>query len=681
MSTSKHDDTSKKINNILKFCSYFLALILPVFTVTSMYFPFFSSKTFLFYAVVEVMTALWIYALIIDSSYRLSRKTLLYFIPLVGFVLWMSIAGVLAINPSLSFWSSLGRGTGLLTLYHCLAFAFIISSLIKHNGSNYIYKLMNWFVSGGFLLAVSVWFGDEGFKASSLLKDAAGGGLMGNSSMAAAYLLFILAFGLFLLSSKKRNISKWWISTEVTIILFSPLFINILGLFSGSGLLGSARGATLGIVIAVVSAFVLYLAFSKKKLFRIFGIVGVALGIVIFSVGWMQLTNPNTALHQKFIDAASNTRFIFATIAERAIVSRPLFGYGPENYPIVFQQNINPEMLLVKNNVEVWTDRAHSIYYDTLISGGYGAVALYALLLLSIIFAIYKLSRKEDFNHIQLSILGGLVIGYVIQNLFVFDSPLSLMIFFVLAAIVFSANDSLSEEKYVLKSVNPVIKSILGIVLVVVCSTSLIFFVFQPVAKVIAYNTSVNTAINPRSEQYDGLMGGSRIGEDWDVGGMAYGIYAYYNTNPVKIKNDKSILPNAILDLKALTKYLETVREKNTTDVRLDTSLVFLYNTLNYFSNNPYDEVLGKHLFSILDSAKTISPQNPGIYWCMAQVYLWKGDYKGVEDTYLKAIAIDPNISDSYILLLKFTRNIGDRQLFESTLKEAQKNIPNFTLQ
>jgi len=47
----------------------------------------------------------------------------------------------------------------------------------------------------------------------------------------------------------------------------------------------------------------------------------------------------------------------------------------------------------------------------------------------------------------------------------------------------------------------------------------------------------------------------------------------------------------------------------------------------------------------------------------------------------LKAIAIDPNISDSYILLLKFTRNIGDRQLFESTLKEAQKNIPNFTLQ
>ena len=250
--------------NLLKYGSYILVFLLPLVYLESMFSPFSSPKIFLFYGWIEILTAFWIYNFVVDNSCRLNKKVLLFFIPLFSYIVWMTLAGVLAVSPALSFWSSLGRGTGLITIYHCLAFALIVASLVKKEGINFVNSLMRWFLNGSFILAISIWFGNEGFNVFDFLKDSAGGGLIGNSSMAAAYLLFALAFGAFLLFSK--NISKnkkWWIGIKMIVILFLPLFFNILGLFNGNGFLGSARGDNLGIFVIAVFSFFLYLFFSK----------------------------------------------------------------------------------------------------------------------------------------------------------------------------------------------------------------------------------------------------------------------------------------------------------------------------------------------------------------------------------------------------------------------------------
>ena len=79
----------------------------------------------------------------------------------------------------------------------------------------------------------------------------------------------------------------------------------------------------------------------------------------------------------------------------------------------------------------------------------------------------------------------------------------------------------------------------------------------------------------------------------------------------------------------------------------------------------------------MLNQAKSISPLNPETYWIMAQTYIWEGDYNGVVDTYKKAVAVDPSIPDSHQLLLNFARGTGNQKLYNDSLLEAQKDVPD----
>ena len=666
---------SKKINNILKYSSYLLVFLLPLVFCRNLFYPYTSPKMFFFYGLTEILFAIWLFLIITDRSYRLSKKTWLYFIPLGAYLFWMTVAGIFGTNPELSFWSSIGRETGLLTLYHCLVFAFVVASLVKKNGTVYLYKLMQWFVSGGFVLAISVWCGNEGFNIFSFLKDSAGGGLMGNSSLTAAYLLFALVFGAFLLFLKDMSKNKkWWIGTEMTVILFSPLFINIYGLFTGSGILGSARGATLGIAVIVITTFLAYLFFSKNKTIKLIGITGIVLGIFIFSFGWMQLMNPNTKLHQEFVKVAYGTRFIFWDTSQKAINEHPWLGFGPENYMVAFQKNFNPKLALPEYNHEGWDDRAHNIYYDTGVSGGYPAIILYFLFILSILYGLYNLKKNEKFKHGQIAILIGLIVGYVFQNLFVFDSLYTLMALFALAGIVFSLNGGSIEEKYLPISIKVYLKNILICFLLVVCSVSLIYFVFRPMKKVATYYMVMSMPLDSRYGHFNDLLVGSSIGDQYDTSQIAYDIYSAYNADPVGIKNNRTNLPFVVRDIDAALQYLEKINKKNKTDARLKVQIISLYNILNYFMDEPYNSVLGKHLLDIQEQLKQLSPTDPQVFLSKAQIYAWAQDLKNVEQSYREAIALDPTIPESYNFLLRVSKAVGDEKTYSETLTEAQKN-------
>lgn len=673
----------KKINNILKFSSCFLVFILPIFYITNMFFPYASPKTFLFYGLVEIMTALWIYGLIIDSSYQLKKKTFLYFLPLAFFIIWMTIAGILAVNPHLAFWGSFSRGMGLLTLFHCFAFALIICSLIKHNGVSYLYKLMHWFVNGGFILAISLWFGNEGFNAFNFLKDSAGGGLMGNSSLAAAYLMFILAFAFFILVSKNNNINKWWLGIKIAVILFSPIFINIYGIFTGHGLLGEtqhiSRGAALGLIIAFCFTIVFYFSLSKKKILRLLGIIGIVLGIAIFSIGWMQLIKPNTVLHQSFSKVATGgNRFIFWDIATKSMNQHPFFGYGPENFMIALQNNFDPKLSTAQYGLEGWSDRAHNIYYDTGVSGGYPAIGFLLLFIFSILYALYKLSRLEILTNIQIAILGGLIIGYFFQDLFVFDTLYSFMALFVLAGIIFVLNEGMVKEKYVKISISPYFKNILTCILILSVSISLYYFVIGPVRKSMTYYTVMAMPLDVRSNHFSDLLRGSSVGDDYDTSEMAYNIYVAYNADPVKIKNNKESLPYVNKDLTSLLQYLEVVNKKNTTDTRLKINMISLYNILYYFSDKPYDPILEKHLLDIQEQSRQLAPTSPAVFEAKAQIYEWAQDLKNVEKSYQEAITLDPTLPTPYQFLLRVAKAVGDQKTYNETLVQAQMNIQGF---
>jgi O-antigen ligase len=677
----KNVEISSKLNKILKFGSCLLVLILPIFYLSDVSFSFTSPKTYLFYGFVEVLTAVWVYALYMDPSFRLSKRTWLYFIPLFSYVLWMTLAGALAVNPHKSFWSTLGRGTGLLTLYHALAFALIVSSLIKKNGEEYLYRLMRWFINGGFILAISVWFGNEGFNAFNFLKGSAGGGLMGNSSLTSTYLIFILAFGIYILTSKPPSKKgQWWLIAKLAVILFSPLFINIYGTLSGKGILGSARGATVGIFVGVISALLGYLIISKKKIFKIIGITGIVLSVIIFSIGWSQLVRPGTYAHEKFTELAGGTRFLLWDASQKSLSEHPYFGYGPENFSIAFQAHFNPKILLREYGNEGWSDRAHNVYYDTGVSGGYGAILLYGLFFMSLFYVLYHLRKSEVVNHKQIAILGGLIVGYIFQGLLIFDSLLSIMALFAVAGIIFASHEKENIENYELKPLNLVMNNTVIVLLCITCSISLIALTFKPAIKDFKFYKITNMPVDLRPARYGDLLKGSKVGNDWDVGLIAITLHRSYTSDPMKIKNDSNFLPYAINDIKAFLQYAEVVAKDNKSDARLHIGIVYLYNVLNFFTDNPYNEAMGNHMIGLLEEAKIYAPTNQEIYYCAAQVYSWKRDYKAVEEEYNKAIALDPSIPNSHILLIKFAKIIGNEKLYNEALSQAENDIPGFKI-
>ena len=113
--------------------------------------------------------------------------------------------------------------------------------------------------------------------------------------------------------------------------------------------------------------------------------------------------------------------------ATQGFLSRPVFGYGLENFNYVFNLHFSPGIYEDPGSA-VWFDRAHNVVFDRLTTTGvvglivYGGFIGYSLLVL--------LRRKKENDNPEIGgapLFMGLVIGtYVIQNLFVFDSLVTL---------------------------------------------------------------------------------------------------------------------------------------------------------------------------------------------------------------------------------------------------------------
>jgi Flp pilus assembly protein TadD len=84
---------------------------------------------------------------------------------------------------------------------------------------------------------------------------------------------------------------------------------------------------------------------------------------------------------------------------------------------------------------EPWFDRAHNIFLDWLIAGGLlgllGYLSLYAFSLYLIWFGV-----GHTFTHLERAVLTGLLVGYFVNNIFVFDNIGSYIIFFSLLAFI-----------------------------------------------------------------------------------------------------------------------------------------------------------------------------------------------------------------------------------------------------
>ena len=408
----------------------------------SMFFPFITGKNFTFRIIVEIIAGAWLALALVYPTYRPRRSWILGAFAI--FVLIMAIADAQGAYPFKSFWSNYERMDGWVTLIHVLAYLVVASCVIN---SEKIWRLL-FQVS----LGVSVFVGIYGLLqivGYTALGQGGGAGLtgridgtFGNPIYLAIYMLFHIAIAALLW------LQMWNVRLPGKRTWSSLAYGGIILLDTATLLLSGTRGTMLGLIGGALIAVLLYAYFDGTKKIRTIA-VALLVGVVVFG-GVLKLAKDTPVVQSvgflqrlatiSLNDSTTKSRLLNMGMAWQGVKERPIFGWGQENYALVFDKYYDPRMY----GQEQWFDRVHDVIFDWWVAGGTLGLLAYLSIFMA---AFYTLWRTINFSVAEKSLFTGLIIGYFVHNIFVFDNVSSWILFgTILAYIVWRADGNKNDE-------------------------------------------------------------------------------------------------------------------------------------------------------------------------------------------------------------------------------------------
>ncbi|MGM0629017.1 MAG: O-antigen ligase family protein, partial [Patescibacteria group bacterium] len=400
-------------------------LLTPFLVFDSMFFPYIIGKASFFRIVVTLMVGAWVALAFLDRRYipPFNWITAIF----GAFVLWMAIANSAGIAPLESFWSNFERMGGYLTLLCVFAFFFISTSVMESK------RLWFWLFHLSILAALVMGMVALTEHAEGVSRAPA---LLGNPIYLAGYMLFHVFLSVyFLLHYVKNNI-------------YISVFYGVLAIFFVTMvLITGTRGAMLGLVSGLFfSALVMAFRKGQKRWVKITAFASVAViflvGSLLTSVVFINNYEPAKEVEWagSFYESAKDlpgvdrfagisltegdalARFLLWDMALEAMKERPVLGWGQENYIHVFNSFYRPEMF----DREEWFDRAHNIFLEWGVAGGFTGMLLYTAIFLSAVILLWR-SREIDGN--VRAVFIGLLVAHATQNFFVFENITSYVFF------------------------------------------------------------------------------------------------------------------------------------------------------------------------------------------------------------------------------------------------------------
>ncbi len=410
--------TLEKILRGAVLAGIFAIPFIPLIVTQSMFFPFITGKNFTFRIIVEIITALWLALALVNPEYRPRRSWVLY--ALTAFVLLIGVSDMLGANPAKSLWSNYERMEGWVTLVHLLALFVVTTSALSNEK---MWRRL-WYTSIG----VSVLIGFYGiFQLMGWIVINQGGlrldATFGNAIYLGIYMLFHLFLTALMWANTWREGNHHW-ATSVGFGCIMALQAFIL-FFTAS------RGAMLGVIGGAFLSALLLVILASQSRYAWRASVGVVTGIIALSglfflvkdAAFMQRITPLQRLASiSLTETTIASRFMNAGMAIEGIKERPLFGWGQENYNIIFNKHYNPNMF----GQEQWFDRTHNIIFDWLVAGGLIGLIAYALIYVATLWSLW---RSGAFTVTERSLLTGVLAAYMFTILFVFDNITSYLMF------------------------------------------------------------------------------------------------------------------------------------------------------------------------------------------------------------------------------------------------------------
>jgi len=392
----------------------FIIPFVPLIVTGSLYFPFITGKAFAFRIIVECIAAAWLILALSNKEYRPKFSLILGFFTV--FVVTVGLADLLGADQYRSLWSNSERMEGFVGLLHMFVYFIVAVSVLNTQKLwEYLFKTSIWvsvIVSFYSLAPLIEYFkeGQGGIRLESTL---------GNAIYLAAYVLFHIFLAMFFFIRSR--------TTGMRVLYSGIVLLHLLILFYTG-----TRGTALGLVVGVLVSTTLVAIFARKYPWSR-KIAGGVLLVVILCIGGFysarnsEFVQSSSALSRfanvSLTDGTGNARLIIWGVALDGVRERPILGWGQENFTYVFSKYYDPA--LVGN--ESWFDRTHNVVLDWFIAGGVVGVTFYLSLFASALYLLWK--GRTDLTVIEKALFTGLLVGYFVHNLFVFDNNVSYILF------------------------------------------------------------------------------------------------------------------------------------------------------------------------------------------------------------------------------------------------------------
>ncbi|MFH1575618.1 MAG: O-antigen ligase family protein [Candidatus Nealsonbacteria bacterium] len=617
----------------------YLALFSPLIINTKFFFPFVAPKTIFFRILIEIILVAYIFLVMVNKTYRPRINPLT--IAIVLFLAIFVLASFTGINLHRSFWSTNERMTGILTMMHLLAFFIILSSVWRERRD--WERALGVSVIVGVALSLYILLGNE--------ISTRGGGTIGNTSFMAAYLLFNVFFAVILLLAKR---GLWQIFAGISLLIMTPVLLNSTG-----------RGAIVAFFGGLFLLGLGFLFFSQKKILK-----RSALAVVLILI----ILGISAAVFQpSFVKDEANatlkemkSRFVVWETGWKGFLEKPILGWGPENFIVVFSKYFNSCMFLPECGNEIWFDRVHNIVLDTLVTTGIIGLLSYLAIFGVAIYGLLKtipkiIERKNIFFPLGLIVV---LSSYFFQNLLVFDMINTYLVFFLTLGfinfLIQNQKQTIEEKNTIAKPLNPVFSSI---ILIAAC-----FILWSCNIQPLLANHSIIKTVNSQDVESASLFFEGSL----DTWMEKYEPREYFAQKMIKANINESIgskereIFQAVFDLAEAE--MENSVDENRLDFRPHLFLGELYLSSYRFSDNQ-EKILKAE--QILEEVIQLSPTNQQGYWNLAEVKLAQGNIGETLILLRQAVELEPRLGYAHWYLAMAYSIAGQNQLAKEEVIRA----------
>jgi hypothetical protein len=446
------------------------------------------------------------------------------------------------------------------------------------------------------------------------------------------------------------------------------------GLHGITGLVGDARGATIATILGLLIAFGILISYSKKKPIVWTGrlLAGGVIGLTL--LGIILLVVPGNPINRLFVQQTTSARFVYWQMAVEAFPKHPVLGTGPETYRYTSERYFHPEILRPSYGEELWADKPHNAYLEILSTTGLLGALAYLFMIGGAIDVLRRLAKKPE-NKKMVAVASGLLFAYLLNNLILFDVPTGyLFFFFVLWWLVFTYlsqegllwnEDSQENPAWMAPRVLVGLGVVIAVWAVVIPEINKLRYVLQ----------ELYSPVESRIALYDKSESASPFGS-----GLSFAIRAdiysqnYMNHIGEIVADDQASQKLVLADIDEISKRIMDNMARFPESTQALTALGRLASVKVAILNHPDEQALQQMEYAGSEIIK-LAPKNVQGYWTLGQVAIYRQKYDQALEIFNQALAIDPKVPTSHLVIINLAKLIGDQKLLQEAMARFERDV------